>query len=180
MAISRRIPPAAATRPFVVVIFMKALPAKSGTISSEHNVFWYTEYEAREIKEPDRQFTTDAVAWVAAVYTVTIAAMQLAALHGGTAALPEITFEAPLQEAFGKNTAQAMLQGVFHGIRGMVWHLTEQYADRYGAYPLIIATGGDAEVLFADDELIERIVPELQFLGMVAAVRHALAPEADA
>ena len=36
-----------------------------------------------------------------------------------------------------------MLQGVFQGIRGMVRQLSEQYAIRYGAYPMVIATGGD-------------------------------------
>lgn len=55
---------------------------ESDTISSRQNVFWYTEYGRREIKEPDRRFTTDAVAWVAAVHTVTIAAMQLAVFMG--------------------------------------------------------------------------------------------------
>ncbi len=106
------------------------------------------------------------------------ARMQLAALSEGTAALPEVEFQPPLREAFGKNTAQAMLQGVFHGIRGMVRQLSEQYAMRYGAYPLIVATGGDAEVLFKDDELVERVLPDLQILGMIAAVRHALMRDA--
>ena len=106
---------------------------------------------------------------------------QMNAMHNDTSALPEVTFEAPLKEAFGKNTAQAMLQGVFHGIRGMVRQLTEQYAIRYGAYPMVIATGGDAMVLFDDDELIERIVPDLQLQGMITSVRHMVAPEeADA
>ncbi len=102
---------------------------------------------------------------------------QLDAMHRSTSALPDITFEAPLKEAFGKNTAQAMLQGVFHGIRGMVRQLSEQYAIRYGAYPMVIATGGDAMVLFDDDELIERIVPDLQLQGMIAAVKHMVSPE---
>jgi len=106
---------------------------------------------------------------------------QLDAMHNGTSTLPDITFEAPLKEAFGKNTAQAMLQGVFHGIRGMVRHLSEQYAIRYGAYPMVIATGGDAMLLFDDDELIERIVPDLQVQGMIVAVKHMVTPEeADA
>ena len=102
---------------------------------------------------------------------------QLNAMHNDTSALPEITFEAPLKEAFGKNTAQAMLQGVFQGIRGMVRQLSEQYAIRYGAYPMVIATGGDAMVLFDDDELIERIVPDLLLHGMISAVKHMVSPE---
>ena len=105
------------------------------------------------------------------------ARMQLMAMHNGTYALPEIDFEPPLREAFGKSTAQAMLQGVYHGIRGMVRQLTEQYSIRYGAYPTVIATGGDAEILFKDDELIEQIIPDLQLQGIAVSVRHTMAAE---
>ena len=105
------------------------------------------------------------------------ARMQLTAMHDGTFALPEVAFARPLREAFGKNTAQAMLQGVYHGIRGMVRQLTEQYSIRYGAYPSVVATGGDAEILFKDDELIEEIVPDLQLQGIAVSVRHTMAAE---
>jgi type III pantothenate kinase len=105
------------------------------------------------------------------------ARMQLTSMHNGTSTLPEVDFTAPLKEAFGKNTAQAMLQGVFHGIQGMVRQLCEQYAVRYGAYPRIIATGGDAELLFKADEFIEEIVPNLQMQGIAVSVRHTMAEE---
>jgi type III pantothenate kinase len=108
------------------------------------------------------------------------ARMQLKALHEQTTALPEIDFRAPDPgEAFGRNTAQAMLQGVTHSIRGLAWRLTEQYAERYGAFPTVIATGGDAEVIFAGDQLIDRIVPELTLLGIAASVRHAMRNDVD-
>lgn len=102
------------------------------------------------------------------------AQMQLDAMHERTAALPELKFITPDREAFGRSTSQAMLQGVFHGIRGMVRLLTEQYAERYGAYPLVIATGGDAETLFAEDELIDRVVSDLTLKGIAVTVRYAL------
>jgi type III pantothenate kinase len=102
------------------------------------------------------------------------AAMQLRALHENTAALPELAFRAPENEAFGRNTAQAMLQGVYHGIRGMVQRLVEQYAERYGAFPMVIATGGDAAVLFENEQLIDRIVPDLTLLGIAAAAKYAM------
>ena len=105
------------------------------------------------------------------------ARMQLEAMHSGTSALPEVSFDAPLREAFGKNTAQAMLQGVFHGIQGMVRQLCEQYAMRYGAFPRIIATGGDAKTLFGDDEFIEQIDPDLQMKGIAVSVRHTMAED---
>lgn len=105
--------------------------------------------------------------------------MQLRALHEQTSALPSIEYRQPDDEAFGKNTAQAMLQGVHYGVRGLVWRLVEHYAQSYGAFPQVIATGGDAEALFADDELINRIVPNLTLLGMAEAVRRAVESESD-
>ncbi len=108
------------------------------------------------------------------------AAMQLAALHQHTDALPDIEFAKPLEGQYGKSTSQAMLQGVYHGIRGMVWRLVEKYAEAYGAYPMVIATGGDAAMLFGEDELIDRIVPHLTLLGIATCARHVLASQSDA
>jgi pantothenate kinase type III len=95
-------------------------------------------------------------------------------MHEHTEALPDLAFAEPEDDAFGRSTGQAMLNGVFHGIRGTVQRLVERYSERYGAFPQIIATGGDAEVLFASDELVDHIVPDLTILGMAAAARHAL------
>jgi type III pantothenate kinase len=100
------------------------------------------------------------------------AQMQLNSLHNHTAQLPQVSFEKPL-EAIGHNTVEAMRTAVFHGIRGMVRELVEQYAEQVGNYPAVIATGGDAELLFKDYELVERIVPELTLLGLALAYRTA-------
>lgn len=108
------------------------------------------------------------------------AAMQLKSLHEHTAALPEVAFQAPDDDAFGRNTRQAMLQGVFHGIRGMVQRLVERYAEHYDAFPLVVATGGDAAALFQNEPLIDRIVPELTLMGIAAAARHAALDDENA
>lgn len=97
------------------------------------------------------------------------AAMQLNAMHEHTSALPQLSFAAPDAETFGKNTQQAMLHGVYDGIRGLVWRLVEQYATAYGAFPKVIATGGDAAILFAGDELVDRVLPDLTLSGIAAA-----------
>jgi type III pantothenate kinase len=106
------------------------------------------------------------------------ARMMLRALHQQTAALPAVEFAAPEGagdssgddfQPFGRNTPQAMLNGVFFGARGLVRQLAERYAEKYEAYPTIIATGGDAKVLFEGDDLVERIVPELTLRGVAHA-----------
>ena len=108
--------------------------------------------------------------------------MQLKALHEHTAALPVIefdgAFDAPAGTAWGADTREAMLRGVYHGARGLVWRLVEKYAEEYGAFPVVIATGGDSASLFADDELVTQIVPDLVLRGMAIAARHALEPDA--
>jgi type III pantothenate kinase len=97
--------------------------------------------------------------------------LQLDALHAGTAQLPQLDpsqFAAP-SGAIGRSTAQAMLHGVYHGIRGMVKELAENYATELGRWPEIVATGGDAARLFTDWELIHAISPDLTLYGIALA-----------
>lgn len=96
------------------------------------------------------------------------ASLQLAALHEHTAKLPEIPFAAPA-DVFGRSTHQAMLQGTYHGLRGMVKELAENYATELGFWPDIIATGGDAPKLFENWELIHAIAPDLTLYGIALA-----------
>src|SRR5439155_24726702 len=96
------------------------------------------------------------------------AAMQLDALHEKTARLPRVALNVS-QGPFGKSTEQAIVHGVFHGIRGMVKELVENYATELGFWPDIIATGGDAPKLFEGWELIHAISPDLTLYGIALA-----------
>lgn len=105
--------------------------------------------------------------------------MMLRALHEQTASLPLVGADSPLPvEAFGKDTRQAMTLGVHWAVRGMAYRLIEQYAERYGAFPMVIATGGDAARLFSDDGIVDRIVPDLQLHGIRAVCEMASAEPA--
>lgn len=106
------------------------------------------------------------------------AQLMLDSLHQRTAQLPQVSFQPPV-EPIGHNTVEAMRTAVFHGIRGMVRELVEQYATQAGAYPLVIATGGDAQTLFADYELVERIVPELTLIGVAVTLQRAQEQDDD-
>jgi type III pantothenate kinase len=108
------------------------------------------------------------------------AQMQLRSLHTDTAALPDLEFAQPDDNPFGKSTTQAMLQGVFNGIRGLIRYQVERYAEFYAAYPMVIATGGNAQTLLSDDPIVDRVVPQLTLLGIASAARHALAGDEDA
>lgn len=98
--------------------------------------------------------------------------LMLRSLHEHTAALPALPYE-PLSPGdgtpFGKDTREAMLIGARSAARGLAHELIDRYAEFFGAYPQVIATGGDARALFEGDELVEHIVPELTLLGIQAA-----------
>lgn len=99
-------------------------------------------------------------------------AMQLKSLHAHTDQLPETTMAKPM-EVVGHNTVEAIRCGVFFGIRGLVHELLEKYAEALGAFPIVLATGGDAELLFAEYELVDRIVPDLTMQGLGITVKKA-------
>lgn len=108
------------------------------------------------------------------------ARMMLKSMHDGVGHLPDLDITKPeVEEPFGKNTDQAMLNGVYYGIRGMARMLIERYAEYFEAYPQIIATGGDARLLFGDDELIEHIADDLVLRGVMLACESALVGAPD-
>jgi type III pantothenate kinase len=94
--------------------------------------------------------------------------LMLQSLHDKTAQLPAVQFRVPTGP-FGTSTETAMLQAAYHGIRGLVKELTEQYATALGEWPEIIATGGDAPRLFENWELIHAIAPDLTLYGIALA-----------
>ena len=95
--------------------------------------------------------------------------MMLDALHEHTAKLPRVRPFAAPTEPVGRSTQQAILHGVYHGVRGMVKEIVENYATELGTWPDLIATGGDATVLFKDWELVHAIAPDLTMYGIALA-----------
>jgi type III pantothenate kinase len=106
------------------------------------------------------------------------ASMMLDVLHEKTAKLPRVRpFEAP-HEPLGRSTRESILHGVYHGIRGMVREVVENYATELGNWPELIATGGDAPTLFKDWELVHAIAPDLTLYGVALAyVNHHIKHE---
>jgi type III pantothenate kinase len=94
--------------------------------------------------------------------------LMLDSLHQQTAKLPQVTLEPP-REAIGKSTPSAIQIGVHSAIRGLVREVVENFATELGTWPDIIATGGDAQKIFADWELIHAIAPDLTLYGIALA-----------
>jgi type III pantothenate kinase len=110
--------------------------------------------------------------------------LMLRALHDHTAALPAVAYERAREEPggqpFGKDSREAMLIGVRAAARGLAHELIDRYAEFFGAYPQVVATGGDARALFEGDEVVEHIVPDLTLLGIQAACAIQLGGGGDA
>lgn len=103
---------------------------------------------------------------------------MLEAMHRTTAALPLLTPPRMGKEEvpagpMGKTTAQAMMLGAVESIRGLAHRMIDRYAEAAMGYPRVVATGGDAPLLFEDDDLVEIIVPDLVLMGMHAAWARA-------
>jgi type III pantothenate kinase len=96
------------------------------------------------------------------------AQLMLKSLNEHTAKLPLLKPGIP-ENALGKSTEQAMLSGVYHGIRGMVKELVEGFALDLGNWPEVICTGGDAELLFEGWELAHAVSPDLMLYGIAHA-----------
>jgi type III pantothenate kinase len=94
--------------------------------------------------------------------------MMLNALHDRIPHLPKVEMARP-EAAVGRSTAEAIRLGVFHGIRGLVKETVESYAESLGQWPELVATGGDAEMLFGGWELVHAIAPDLTLYGLALA-----------
>lgn len=93
---------------------------------------------------------------------------MIASLHERTAQLPSITFETP-DSPYGVDTTDAIRHGISGAVRGLVQSMAERWAEQMGTWPEVIATGGDANALFADWEIVHAISPDLLMYGIALA-----------
>ena len=93
------------------------------------------------------------------------------ALAGGTSALPAVKLR-KLEWVFGTDTRQAIVGGIIYGARGALRELIESYAAELGAWPEVILTGGDAELIGADCDIAGAVVPDLCLLGVGLSARN--------
>lgn len=94
--------------------------------------------------------------------------LQARSLHAGTAQLPEVEIASPTGP-FGTDTTSAIRNGVVFGVVGAIREIVERYAEALGRWPDLVATGGHAELISANCDFIDRIVPDLCIRGIALA-----------
>jgi len=97
--------------------------------------------------------------------------MSAGSLQAGTAQLPRVT-PAEADWVFGRDARQAIVGGLIFGARGALRELVEAYATELAHWPVVILTGGDAELVCGDvgsSGLVQAIVPDLVLRGVAAA-----------
>ncbi|MDP6637348.1 MAG: type III pantothenate kinase [Phycisphaerae bacterium] len=97
--------------------------------------------------------------------------MGAKALAAQTAQLPEVRIAEP-QCVYGRDTEQAIVNGLVRGARGALRELVEAYATEMGGWPLVILTGGDARIICKDvndSDMAQAIVDDLVLRGVAIA-----------
>ncbi|MBE7507968.1 MAG: type III pantothenate kinase [Planctomycetia bacterium] len=101
--------------------------------------------------------------------------LQARALHEGTAALPQVEVVAT-GSTYGASTQDAISNGILYGVVGALREIVERYATELGSWPLLIATGGTAELVGGQCDFIDRTVPDLCIRGIGLAYRKHFTP----
>jgi type III pantothenate kinase len=104
--------------------------------------------------------------------------MAAQALHANTAQLPLADLTPP-DGPTGLNTMEALNLGLYAQMRGAVRYLLELYADLLGTWPHVVATGGDAQRVLGESELVDSFIPDLVLQGVALVCQYRHQPDED-
>lgn len=94
------------------------------------------------------------------------------ALHQHTAQLPRVKPRAP-QAVFGRNTHDAIVNGVAYGVVGALREIVERFATELREWPQLVITGGNAPLIAELADFVDAVVPDLCLMGIALAYRRA-------
>jgi type III pantothenate kinase len=87
------------------------------------------------------------------------------ALYSRAAKLPRIEITRP-DNVVGKNTVSAMQAGIVYGFVGQAEGIITRMKRESRETPLVIATGGMAQLIAAESKLIDKVEPFLTLKGL--------------
>ena len=76
--------------------------------------------------------------------------------------------EKPMR-AIGKNTAECLQSGLYHGFLGQMERMIERIAEELEAQPTVVATGGLSERIARNSALVDAVDPHLTLKGLLFA-----------
>jgi type III pantothenate kinase len=91
--------------------------------------------------------------------------ISLDALVSRTAKLPKVELRAT-DKVVGRNTADSIRSGLYHGTGALVDGLVARIAREHSIEPLVIAAGGAGEMLQSASSCIHAIEPDLTLHGL--------------
>ena len=98
--------------------------------------------------------------------------MSCEALNHFTAGLPRIQPLAP-SGAIGTSTYDAIATGVVYGHVGALREIVERFASESNAWPRLILTGGNAELIADLCDFVDEVTPDLCLIGTALAYERA-------
>jgi type III pantothenate kinase len=87
------------------------------------------------------------------------------ALFRFAARLPQVELTRP-PHATGKNTIHSMQSGLIFGFAGLVEGLVKRLRDEWGENAGVVATGGLAELISSETNVIDIVEPDLTLIGL--------------
>jgi len=89
------------------------------------------------------------------------------ALHRYAAALPKIDKVQTPKKPFGKNTNEAINNGLYYSAIGALETISRLYSEQIGTWPQTIVTGGNMQIIKNDCDFVDSFVTDLAVKGIV-------------
>jgi type III pantothenate kinase len=89
-------------------------------------------------------------------------------LEEHTAALPLVDVVEPTH-VWGRDTREAISNGIFYGALGALREIVERYATAMNKWPDLVLTGGAAELIAKHADFVDHVVPDLTLRGIALA-----------
>ena len=93
------------------------------------------------------------------------------ALNENTAQLPKLPKVTRPELPYGRNTAEAINNGLYYSVIGTLEEVIRRYAEKIGTWPQTVITGSGARIIKEDCEFIDSFVTDLVVKGIALAYR---------
>ncbi|OQA03423.1 MAG: Type III pantothenate kinase [Planctomycetes bacterium ADurb.Bin401] len=100
------------------------------------------------------------------------------ALHRHTALLPQIGKVKAPQKPYGRNTEEAINNGLYYAAIGALETITRIYSEQIGKWPQTIVTGGNMDIIKSGCDFVDNFVDDLVVKGIVLSFKKHIGEKA--